>query len=216
MENYEGWLMRYADGALTREEREAVEAFLEVHPHLREELEEVAAVNVTPVVATMPGKERLLKKETAPFAWWRVAAAVALLAVVGSTLMVLNRKPADEQPLVAQNRGGERIKAIERIDTVEAIETIDAESIQSTPSIKYSPSIKPSLSIQSIKEEPQLVAQTEEPVVIVEEDKPTPTADTVVPEETMPKPEIKVTYGRVINDAHLAVNVWRDVFLAEN
>lgn len=209
MENYEGWLMRYADGALTREEREAVEAFLEVHPDLREELEEMAAVKVTPVVATMPGKERLLKKEAAAFAWWRVAAAVALMAVVGSTLMVLNRKPADEQPLMAQNREGAQIKAIERIDTVEAIETIDAESIQSTPSIEYSPSI------QSIKEEPQLVAQAEEPMAIIEEEEPiVPTADTVVPEETMPKPEIKVTYGRVINDAHLAVNVWRDTFLA--
>ena len=63
MGNYEGWLMRYADGALTREEREAVEAFLEQHPELREEMEDVAGVKVTPVVATLPGKERLLKKD---------------------------------------------------------------------------------------------------------------------------------------------------------
>ena len=102
MENYEGWLMRYADGALTREEREAVKAFLEQHPELREEMEEVAEVKVTPVVATLPGKERLMKKEREGFAWWRVAAAVALMALAGTTLLVLNRKPNEAGPMVAQ------------------------------------------------------------------------------------------------------------------
>ncbi|MBR1766167.1 MAG: hypothetical protein IJ745_03890 [Bacteroidales bacterium] len=213
MENYEGWLMRYADGALTREEREAVEAFLAVHADLREELEEVAAVSVTPVVATMPGKERLLKKVATTVVWWRVAAVVALMAVAGSTLMVLNRQ-GEESPLVALNREGERI------DTTEAIETTDSESIQTVPSVKSTPSI-PSVksgptisSTPSVQEAPLLAAQAEEPAVIDEEkeDPVIPAADVVVPEEAVPA--IKVTYGRVINDAHLSMNVWHDVFLA--
>ena len=57
-ENYEGWLMRYADDALNSAERAEVERFLEAHPNLREEMDEVASVRVTPVVAAMPGKER--------------------------------------------------------------------------------------------------------------------------------------------------------------
>lgn len=93
MENYEGWLMRYADGELTAAERRQVEAFLDEHPDLREELDEVSSVRVAPLVATMPGKERLLRREPAAV-WRRVAAAAALLVVAGTTLFFLNR-PAE-------------------------------------------------------------------------------------------------------------------------
>lgn len=93
MENYEGWLMRYADGELTAAERQEVDRFLAEHPDLREELDEVSSVRVTPLVATMPGKERLLRREPAAV-WRRVAAAAALLVVAGTTLFFLNR-PAE-------------------------------------------------------------------------------------------------------------------------
>lgn len=93
MENYEGWLMRYADGELNAAERQEVERFLAAHPDLREELDEVSSVRVTPLVATMPGKERLLRREPAGV-WRRVAAAAALLVVAGTTLFFLNR-PAE-------------------------------------------------------------------------------------------------------------------------
>ena len=92
-ENYEGWLMRYADGELTAAERQEVDRFLAEHPDLREELDEVSSVRVAPLVATMPGKERLLRREPAAV-WRRVAAAVALLVVAGTTLFFLNR-PAE-------------------------------------------------------------------------------------------------------------------------
>lgn len=98
-ENYEGWLMRYADGELTAAERRQVEAFLAEHPDLREELDEVSSVRVTPLVATMPGKERLLRSEPAGV-WRRVAAAAALLVVAGTTLFFLNR-PAEGEMIAA-------------------------------------------------------------------------------------------------------------------
>lgn len=98
-ENYEGWLMRYADGELTAAERRQVEAFLAEHPDLREELDEVSSVRVTPLVATMPGKERLLRREPAGV-WRRVAAAAALLVVAGTTLFFLNR-PAEGEMIAA-------------------------------------------------------------------------------------------------------------------
>lgn len=206
MENHEGWLMRYADGALTHEEREAVEAFLALHPELREEMEEVAAVKVTPVVSTMPGKERMLHKEAVGFAWWRVAAAVALLAVAVSTLTVLNRQDG-EQPLMAENKGVEKIDLIETIEAIDTTEAIDSVTIQPIHPVKSKKTI---VTIPSIKESPQLMVQAEEPAATIEEE------DTVVPAESTPRPTIKITYGRVINDAHLAVNVWRDNFLATN
>lgn len=99
MENYEGWLMRYADGELTAAERRQVEAFLDEHPDLAAELDEVSSVRVTPLVATMPGKERLLRREPAGV-WRRVAAAAALLVVAGTTLFFLNR-PAEGEMIAA-------------------------------------------------------------------------------------------------------------------
>ena len=98
-ENYEGWLMRYADGELTAAERRQVEAFLAEHPDLREELDEVSSVRVAPLVATMPGKERLLRREPAGV-WRRVAAAAALLVVAGTTLFFLNR-PAEGEMIAS-------------------------------------------------------------------------------------------------------------------
>lgn len=98
-ENYEGWLMRYADGELTAAERQEVDRFLAEHPDLREELDEVSSVRVAPLVATMPGKERLLRREPAAV-WRRVAAAVALLVVAGTTLFFLNR-PAEGEMIAA-------------------------------------------------------------------------------------------------------------------
>ena len=109
--------------------------------------------------------------------------------------------------MVAENRGMEKIDLIEAIDTIEAIEAIDSVSIRSIPSIK---------SIQSIKEDvPEIVAQSEEPTLTVEEEEPVlQKEDSITSEPSPTTPKIKVTYGRVINDAHLAVNVWQNMFLA--
>ena len=92
-ENYEGWLMRYADGGLDADGRRAVEAFLAEHPDLREEMEGVAAVRMTPPVAAMPHKERLLRR-TAAWAWGRAAAAVAVIVAALWLLMPTADPPA--------------------------------------------------------------------------------------------------------------------------
>lgn len=102
MDNYEGWLMRYADGELNDSERAEVERFLQGHPELQEELEEVCSVKVTAPVATLPGKEALLHKEGVTFSpVWRAAAAVALLLVAGGITLMINKR-SDEKPLVAK------------------------------------------------------------------------------------------------------------------
>lgn len=203
MENYEGWLMRYADGALTREEREAVEAFLEQHPELREEMEEVAEVKVTPVVATLPGKERLLKKEHEGFAWWRVAAAVALMVLAGTTLLVLNRKPNEAGPMVAQAQP----------EPVVAAEPQEAETDTTYKTYKpYKPykSHKPYLP-QELPAEVPLLAEEVAPQA-----SPIPPQDTLeeIPEPSRPEPT--VTVPPVINDARLATNPWLEALTASN
>ncbi len=105
-ENYEGYLMRYADGELTPAETAAVEAFLDEHPELREELEEITSptLRVTAPVTTMPDKERLLHKEyaTVPILRYKkrmsIAAAIILFVIaagVGRTFLQQgNRQPA--------------------------------------------------------------------------------------------------------------------------
>lgn len=206
MENYEGWLMRYADGALTREEREAVEAFLEQHPELREEMEEVAEVKVTPVVATLPGKERLLKKEREGFAWWRVAAAVALMVLAGTTLLVLNRKPSEASPMVAQAHPEPAVVAEpQEVETVTTYKTYKPYEPYKTHKAHkpYHP--------QELPAEAPLLAEEVAPQA-----SPIPPQDTLeeIPEPSRPEPT--VTVPPVINDARLATNPWLEALTASN
>lgn len=93
-ENYEGYLMRYADGELDQVETAAVESFLAEHPELREELEELTspALRVTAPMATMPGKERMLHTETpmTPLTMGRkwMAIAATITAFVIATIAI--------------------------------------------------------------------------------------------------------------------------------
>ena len=107
-ENYEGYLMRYADGELSAAEATEVETFLDEHPELREELEEITAPSlcVTAPVATMPDKERLLHKETSIVSilrykkWMSIAAAIALLVVAAGVVRTLLQQ-SHRQPVIA-------------------------------------------------------------------------------------------------------------------
>lgn len=107
-ENYEGYLMRYADGELNPTEIAAVEAFLDEHPELREELEEITspALRVTAPVATMPDKERMLHKETSIVSilrykkWMSIAAAIALLVVAAGVVRTFLQQ-SHRQPVIA-------------------------------------------------------------------------------------------------------------------
>lgn len=206
MENYEGWLMRYADGALTRKEREAVEAFLEQHPELRVEMEEVAGVKVTPVVATLPGKERLQKKEREGFAWWHVAAAVALMVLAGTTLLVLNRKPNEAGPMVAQAQPEPAVAA----EPQEAETDTTYKTYKTYKPYKPYKSHKPYLP-QELPAEVPLLAEEVAPQAI-----PIPPQDTLeeIPEPSRPEPT--VTVPPVINDARLATNPWLEALTASN
>lgn len=97
-EYVEGLLMRYADGELSDKERAEIETLLEANPALREEMEAMAEVRVTPPVTTMPNKESLLHRTVVPL-WWRVAAAVVVLVTAGLFVILPTR---NEPVLVAR------------------------------------------------------------------------------------------------------------------
>ena len=108
-DNYEGYLMRYADGELDAKESAMVEAFLDANPELRQELDAITApsLKITPPLAMMPGKETLMhevvasKKNWQPI-WYSIAAAIALLVVFG---IMLRMGHQTENPILAQISG---------------------------------------------------------------------------------------------------------------
>lgn len=100
-EYIEGLLMRYADGELTDAERAEAETLLAAHPELREELETVAGVKVTPPVAVMPHKERLLH-HSAP-TWWRHAAAAAAMLAVSVLAWRMLHTPSEPMYVAEQS-----------------------------------------------------------------------------------------------------------------
>ncbi len=129
-ENYEGYLMRYADGELNPTEIAAVEAFLDEHPELREELEEITspALRVTAPTATMPGKERMLHKEATivPILrykkWISIAAAIALFVIAAGVVRTFLQQ-SNRQPVIAH------------IDTIKtmAADTLLPDSLYARP-----------------------------------------------------------------------------------
>lgn len=208
MDNYEGWLMRYADDVLTAAERQQVEAFLAEHPGLREEMEAVASVKVTPVVASMPGKERLLHRQPM-VVWRRVAAAVALLVVAGITLLVLHRP--EEAPLVAQHTAApvspalpaspQEMAAPAQPSTPQppARKAVAQPEKPETPDNLETLEILDNLETLELQEAPSLLA----------------TLDSLeAPAPNLPR--ATATLGIVVEDARLASNPWRELLAFNN
>lgn len=82
--NYELWLVRYADGDLSAAERKAVEQWLEQHPEAAEELKlygEAPRLEREETVHYEPHTVRVLPFRSSVLRWSAAAAVVALLAV---------------------------------------------------------------------------------------------------------------------------------------
>lgn len=107
-ENYEGYLMRYADGELDQQEIAEVEAYLGKHPELQDELDAVsdASLRVTVPPVTMPGKERMLHRFPLsafrfPHRGWSAAAAVALFIIAGTIMRTFSTSGTPVGPTAA-------------------------------------------------------------------------------------------------------------------
>lgn len=205
-DNCEGWLMRYADGALSPEERIAVEEFLAAHPEMKEEMDEVAAVKVTPVVAAMPGKELMMKNEGGSFAWWRAAAAVLLLLLTSTTLLLLTRQPP-EGPVLA----GVVTPVAHESETETMAEEQPVSPVAPTP-VRPIRTIPPA-DIQHVPtEEPVLAEEVSTDPCQAQEEMPS-TEDSMV---SVPLPEPSVSVATVVENARLAINPWLEPLTAKN
>lgn len=109
LNNYEEWLLSYADNELTTEEIRDVERFIAAHPEVKTELDLFQKTKLQPEAIVFPDKESLYRKEekakVVVIHWKRWAVAAALLIGVSTTAVILlNNKPengakiADKKP----------------------------------------------------------------------------------------------------------------------
>jgi hypothetical protein len=119
MDNYEEYMVLMADGELDAKGQQALEAFLQLHPELREEMSLYETVRLEPDTTIVYGnKESLLKKEPKVIAmnqWFRYGAAAGLAALIALGLM--------------KWQGSDTGNEVVRVDTVEHVSTPIAKTI---------------------------------------------------------------------------------------
>lgn len=107
MENYEEYMLLYADGELTPDEEQALLAFVAQHPHLQKELDAYAATILQPDThMVFADKDSLLKKEEpkriALLGNWKVYAAAASIILFAVIFAITNNSNNIQQvPLQA-------------------------------------------------------------------------------------------------------------------
>lgn len=114
MENYEEYMVLMADGELDAAGQQELEAFLQLHPELREELIMYETAHLVPDTTMVYGnKESLLKQEPKAIAlggqWFRYGAAAGLAALIALGIM--------------KWQGNDEGTEVVSVDTVEHIST---------------------------------------------------------------------------------------------
>jgi hypothetical protein len=130
--NYELWLLRYAEGELTDSERLEVEAWLQSHPEAAEELalyNEAPRLEADPTVTYAATEKFHLSPFTfhlSPLLRWSAAAAVLIALMLPALRMGTMDTLEPQQPLLATT-------------TIPA--TPEIPEIQNTPNARTTPSI---------------------------------------------------------------------------
>ena len=106
LDNYEEWLTLYIDNELNIEQKNQVERFVVAHSQVQNELSVLQKAKLQPEEIVFPYKESLYRQtekvRVVQMRWWRVAAAAVLLIAIGATaVLVLNKKKQPEQPVVS-------------------------------------------------------------------------------------------------------------------
>lgn len=117
IDNYESYLVQYLDGTLPEREAAEVEAFLESHPDLKEEMALFAsAPKLEPLDAEeVPTFSNPAVRRTLVIGWHRYAAAACVLALFAAGLYLLPKH--EEAPVVAKT---DTIPVVEEAEQEEA------------------------------------------------------------------------------------------------
>lgn len=202
--NYELWLLRYAEGELTSAEREAVEAWLASHPEAAEEL------------ALYSEAPRLERDETVQYTampqqhtqrlWpillrWSAAAAVVVALVIPALRLGTMGKPDPQQPpLVATAQSTPNIPSSQSSPSTpkETIATIDTMVTLETIKTKESKEIQRAYS----PEEPILIAQQEDTLPLLPQE--TQEAPSAIPSTSLivyiPAPDTVYSDNLIVYD----------------
>ncbi|NOT50299.1 MAG: hypothetical protein HOP10_03370 [Chitinophagaceae bacterium] len=172
LSNYEEWLVLYADNELTPAQKITVEQFTAANPLVKEELALMMRAKLQPDKIVFPYKESLYRKEerrVVPFRWWRVAAAVIIIALGVTSVLVLNKKPAqiNKGDVANTNPAIEKqnIPAVNDQPT-NTVDPIAAEKISDKP-------VNQTASANSVKQIPSpAIKQQDKNNIAVKNDKP--------------------------------------------
>lgn len=140
--NYEEWMVMYLDGELNSEQQKEVEQFIQQHPQVKEDFAILQKTKLQPETIAFPGKESLYRRtekvKIITFNWRRLAvAAVLLIAISTTALLVFNKKSTEPGKGVAKNPGNEQKQNLADPVTAEKEKTpaINAPVIANTVAI---------------------------------------------------------------------------------
>ena len=183
--NYELWLLRYAEQELTADERAEVEQWLATHPKAAEELalyseaprmerDEAVHYDAAPLHQSTPLWPAMLR-------WAAAAAVVAVLMVPAMQQVTAPRLTPSEPALIAKaetpkptetpdNKETVTLKSLDKIDNLETIETIGTidtiiDTIETIETLKTIETIAPPASPVYVDD---LIVFEEEPEAPVE------------------------------------------------
>ena len=204
--NYELWLLRYAEGELTAVEREAVEAWLADHPEAAEEL---ALYNEAPRLerddtVTYAATEKFhlspFTFHLSPLLRWSAAASVVLALMVPALRMGTMGRLEPQEPLVvatAQSTPGtQKTPIIQNTPNIRKTQKKTIVTIDTIETIKTIENIAP--------EEPLLIALAQEEDTLPLPQEELPAAPTIIPSDGLivytPAPDTVYTNTLIVYD----------------
>lgn len=127
--NYEEWLTLYVDDELTPQQKVSVQQFIATYPSAEKELALLSKTKLQPETIVFADKDSLYRTEEKvrkmPVRWlrlrqafgdrgWRLAAAAILILAVGITaVLVFNNRPSNGKPDIAKTPGNDQKNAVQ-------------------------------------------------------------------------------------------------------